>query len=332
VFVCCLCVTHCVCVYVCVCEVGVKLCYGADLVEGVAPCSSLILCRVIVMGVYMDTSRRKRCGVGRWRKLLANSVGVRALLLVLFMNFMVSSVAKTESIPHFANYGVLLDANAVGTELTIFRWDPRVFESPYPAVSVPTTEYVIDHAAPFVGDLCDSANTDTLGCVTGALSPLLQAAKDALFNIGCSEFSTVPVYFKGTDLFRRFHQNESSSILQAVRSVLSDDTINPFYFQSSMARIISGEEQAVFTWACVNLLRDSLIPSFLLQNATNSSYVSSAFQRYPTGKITSKLDDDYVGIVDLDAVSTQIAFVVPRQVSDATFACFVSYTDIDVFH
>jgi hypothetical protein len=99
-----------------------------------------------------------------------------------------------------------------------------------------------------------------------------------------------------------------------------------------MARIISGEEQAVFTWACVNLLRDSLIPSFLLQNATNSSYVSSAFQRYPTGKITSKLDDDYVGIVDLDAVSTQIAFVVPRQVSDATFACFVSYTDIDVFH
>jgi hypothetical protein len=187
-----------------VCEVCVKLCYGADLVEGVAPCSSLILCRVIVMGIYMDTSRRKRCGVGRWRKLLANSVGVRALLLVLFMNFMVSSVAKTESIPHFANYGVLLDANAVGTELTIFRWDPRVFESPYPAVSVPTTEYVIDHAAPFVGDLCDSANTDTLGCVTGALSPLLQAAKDALFNMAAASLVLCPYILKEPTCFGDF--------------------------------------------------------------------------------------------------------------------------------
>jgi hypothetical protein len=190
-----------------------------------------------------------------------------------------------------ASYGVILDANTVGTQLSIFSWKPRVFATPFPEVSFPTSETVSVRITPFIGDVCQSSSD-----LSDYLSALINLAKESLVGV---DLVTVPIYFKGTGQLREMHLNESQYVLSMVRMVLSDATFNPFYFESNMARIISGEEQAAYTWAAVNLLRNALISVSDMYNSTQVVVTSG---------------EPLVGIVDLTPTSTQIAFWVPAQV------------------
>jgi hypothetical protein len=45
-----------------------------------------------------------------------------------------------------------------------------------------------------------------------------------------------------------------------VRSLLSDNEFCPFYFQYDFARVMSGEEEAVYAWTASNYLFKTLFP------------------------------------------------------------------------
>lgn len=84
--------------------------------------------------------------------------------------------------------------------------------------------------------------------------------------------------------------------MNGIRKLLSDKTLCPFYFHQSMARIISGEEEAVFSWACMNFLFGNLIPESEGIGTVTGNNISQSF-----------------GTVDLGGASTQIAFYLPSE-------------------
>ena len=49
---------------------------------------------------------------------------------------------------------------------------------------------------------------------------------------------------------------DADRIMSRVDSLLQNASINPFKYQSSNARIISGEEEGAFAWIALNYLRD----------------------------------------------------------------------------
>jgi hypothetical protein len=83
-------------------------------------------------------------------------------------------------------------------------------------------------------------------------------------------------------------------LVNTIRSLLTDKDFCPFYFQGTMARVISGEEEAVFSWACMNFLLGNLIPE--------SKGLGSVYNTTQT-----------YGTVDLGGSSTQISFFLPSE-------------------
>lgn len=84
--------------------------------------------------------------------------------------------------------------------------------------------------------------------------------------------------------------------MNGIRKLLSDKSLCPFYFHESMARIISGEEEAVFSWACMNFLFGNLIPESEGLGTVTGNNISQSF-----------------GTIDLGGASTQIAFYLPSE-------------------
>ena len=85
-------------------------------------------------------------------------------------------------------------------------------------------------------------------------------------------------------------------LLEAIRDLFEDKSVNPFYFKRDMARVISGEEEAVFSWACINFLKGNLIPASTGIGAVTQTHVNASF-----------------GTLDLGGSSTQIAFFLPNE-------------------
>jgi Golgi nucleoside diphosphatase len=82
--------------------------------------------------------------------------------------------------------------------------------------------------------------------------------------------------------------------MNTIREALFNKTFNPFYFQYDYARVISGEEEAAYSWSGVNFLMGSLFP--------------------PDGEAGGSVSTNSTyGTVDLGGASTQIAFFLPSQ-------------------
>ena len=85
---------------------------------------------------------------------------------------------------------------------------------------------------------------------------------------------------------------QREAMMTYIRTLFSDKDFCPFYFQYDFARVLSGEEEAVFAWTASNFLFNTLFPS--LETSPHDTY----------------------GTVDLGGASTQISFFVPNQVSE----------------
>ena len=83
-------------------------------------------------------------------------------------------------------------------------------------------------------------------------------------------------------------------LMTEIRNALFDKRINPFYFQYDFARVISGEEEAAYSWSGTNFLMGTLLPPSVGEGgavSTNSTF----------------------GAVDLGGASSQISFFLPSQ-------------------
>ena len=60
-------------------------------------------------------------------------------------------------------------------------------------------------------------------------------------------------FFSG---LRVLPEDDARSLMNAIRNVLQNKTLNPFVFNPSNVRILSGEEEGVFAWITINYLKD----------------------------------------------------------------------------
>lgn len=208
------------------------------------------------------------------------------------------SYAATESNPDDLSIktsttrGLVIDAGSGGSRLHIFNWAPRVFDSLPPPISFPTTEELwTARMSPGIATLVG------LEAVSAHLAPLIDFARSSLVGFE-DDFDDIPIFFKATGGMRELPPAEREKIMVFVRILLSDKSFCPFYFHDEMARVISGEEEAIFSWAAVNFLFGTL-----LLDSQGSGEAS------PT--------NGTLGTVDLGGASTQIAFFVPSQVHTA---------------
>jgi apyrase len=51
-------------------------------------------------------------------------------------------------------------------------------------------------------------------------------------------------------------EDDAGNLMSAIRNVIGNKTLNPFVFNPSNARILSGEEEGVFAWITINYLRN----------------------------------------------------------------------------
>jgi len=91
-------------------------------------------------------------------------------------------------------------------------------------------------------------------------------------------------------------------MMSFIRELFSDKTFCPFYFQFDFARVMSGEEEAVFSWASANYLFGTLLQSI------------------PGSGAVLKPINGTFGTIDLGGASAQISFFVPSQdISEGLF-------------
>ena len=190
--------------------------------------------------------------------------------------------------------GLLIDAGSGGSRIHVYEWGPRVFKQVPPPISFPTTNEL------YTGRISDGVQLawrenqteeDLMEKLEAHLAPLIDFARNSLKDME-DQFATIPIWFKATGGVRELAPSARITLTNGIRKLLSDKTFCPFYFHHSMARVISGEEEAVFSWACMNFLFGNLIPE--------SEGLGSV-----TG--TGNLTQSY-GTLDLGGSSTQIAF------------------------
>lgn len=125
-------------------------------------------------------------------------------------------------------------------------------------------------------------------------SPLIAFAKLELKD-DRRNWGNFPIYVKATGGVREMPYVERENLIAAIRNYLLNSTNCPFFFRGDFARVISGEEEGIFSWAGVNLLMNTLIDSHDRGNGAVKPIV------------------DTYGVLDLGGASTQISFFVQSQ-------------------
>lgn len=162
-------------------------------------------------------------------------------------------------------FGVMIDAGSSGSRIYVFTWKDNPLGLPN----------VIE-----VGNFKVSPGISKvpLANIPNYMVTLLAWAKNES-RIPESVWADTPVYFKATAGMRLLSPADQNSILVLVRTSLAD---SGFYFRSSQARVISGQEEGVFGWISVNFLQGYF---------TEAAYPQST------------------GALDLGGASAQITFV-----------------------
>ena len=200
-------------------------------------------------------------------------------------------------------HGIMIDAGSTGSRLHIYEWEPRVL-SAVPDIeaavsgtklSFPGTESRwTDRLRPGLASFADIANDDELRkAVAQYLLPLLEFAKTVL-NQKQEMLGDYPIFLRATAGMRILEPADRARVMRAVRDLFADKTYCPFYFVDEQARVLSGEEEAIYDWTGVN---------FLLGNLIETSQGAGTV-------VEPRLTH---GAIDLGGGSTQIAFFEPNE-------------------
>ena len=182
--------------------------------------------------------------------------------------------------------GLIIDAGSLGSRLHIYQWnaDAAANVLNFPTTDESWTAIMQPGIASFAG---------SPGKVKDHLSSLMQYAQSTLRH-EAHLWRSYPIYFKATGGMRQLPHDDREDIINEVRGLLTNRSFCPFHFERKFARIISGEEEAVFSWLAAN-------------------YLLKSFDE--TGKMNSSF-----GTLDLGGASTQMAFSVESQdISESMF-------------
>lgn len=200
---------------------------------------------------------------------------------------------NTDSFARRSTVGMMIDAGSSGTRMHIYRWNKRVGTTPNPGMSIPSTEEKwTSKERPGVASFADNPIQ-----VISQLSPLIEYAKGQLLHHK-DDWCLFPIYFRATGGMREMPLIKRDMMMIEIRRFLSGEK-NPFYFENEFARVISGEEEAVFAWAGANLLMGNIL--------------NPLQEEFSLSDVAYDADMKTHGVLDLGGASTQIAFYVPNQ-------------------
>jgi Golgi nucleoside diphosphatase len=204
------------------------------------------------------------------------------ILILFFVAYVKSSFTR----------GIIIDAGSLGSRLHIYKWEENYnpFTITYPTSDESWTSMVQPGIAMFTKDY-DKIIQQLISLIHSAMTTLQHESH---------LWKTYRIYFKATGGMRQLASSERENIMNVVRRFLENSSTNPFYFESEFARIISGEEEAAFSWLAAN-------------------YLLGALDSNIEGSGVAKLNISY-GVLDLGGASTQISFFVPNQdISESLF-------------
>ncbi|CDI81307.1 ectonucleoside triphosphate diphosphohydrolase, putative [Eimeria acervulina] len=155
------------------------------------------------------------------------------------------------------DYGVVIDSGSHGSRVNIFSWEQRQYDPHNPLtgpVSLPQLVSVRIYS-PGIAAAFEEAEKGR--------AQLQQMVQDAVASLKAAgvhtpQLGNIPIYLKATAGMRALAQSRRDKIMQQVRQLLHNQTLNPFHFKGDFARVISGEEEALFGWIAVNAERNTL--------------------------------------------------------------------------
>ena len=153
------------------------------------------------------------------------------------------------------DYAITIDCGSKGSRVHIYKFQHRHSPSSIPPFSPLFTKHAwFQDASPGI-----SSYVDRPELAIAPLKRLLEFAENSLSAFRY-KWNRTPVYLKATAGMRLIKNLPSRDrIMETIRNFLSDRSKNPFYFERTMARVISGEEEGVYGWITVNYLSGTLM-------------------------------------------------------------------------
>lgn len=165
-------------------------------------------------------------------------------------------------------HGLMIDAGSQGTRLHIYEWEKRflldqddLLEVAHgKKLSYPTSNSRwTDKYTPGLDVFAYHKTPEKLKeAVAGYLGALLDFARHILKEKK-EYWSTYPIFLKATGGVRTLSKPERVRLMNTVRDLFSNSSFNPFSFNDEQARVISGEEEAIYGWVGVNFAKGILI-------------------------------------------------------------------------
>lgn len=164
---------------------------------------------------------------------------------------------------------LMIDAGSQGTRIHVYEFKRRVLYSPQELtdalngfkLSIPTTNTRwTNRLSPGLDSLASFQDDDQLRQeLINYLGPLLNFARTVLDGKQ-SDWYRYPIYLKATGGLRTLPTPDRIRLINAVRDLFQNKTFNPFEFSDvERARVISGEEEAMYGWAAVNFAIGTLV-------------------------------------------------------------------------
>jgi len=198
-------------------------------------------------------------------------------------------------------HGMMIDAGSTGTRLHLYEWNPRILHSEKEVedavsggkLSYPGTDSRwTDRIRPGIATFAELPDDQLLNGIASYLEPFMDFVRTVLHTKE-SNFGSFPVYFRATAGMRILTPLDRARVINVVRNLFSNNTFCPFQFEDEQARVLSGEEEAIYGWTGVNFLLGTLI-----EDSEGVGTVNEPRLTY--------------GALDMGGASTQISFYEPN--------------------
>eukprot|EP00934_Nitzschia_sp_Nitz4_P009175 Nitzschia sp. Nitz4//scaffold41_size133979//48401//50269//NITZ4_003341-RA/size133979-processed-gene-0.215-mRNA-1//1//CDS//3329551452//9165//frame0 len=199
-------------------------------------------------------------------------------------------------------HGMMIDAGSTGSRLHIFEWEPRMLHNQEEVeaavagrkLSYPeSTSRWTDRLRPGIATYASLSGDELRQAIADYLSPLLDFSRTVLREKE-DQFHTFPIFFRATAGMRILDKADRSRVLGVIRDLFANETFSPFYFEDEHARILSGEEEAIFGWTAINFVMGNLV-----EESEGAGTVLNPKKTY--------------GALDMGGASTQISFYEPNE-------------------
>eukprot|EP00984_Skeletonema_dohrnii_P013073 scaffold5383_cov152-Skeletonema_dohrnii-CCMP3373.AAC.8 len=200
-------------------------------------------------------------------------------------------------------HGLMIDAGSTGSRMHVYEFEPRVLMNKHEVtqavsgkkLSFPgTNSRWTERLRPGISEFANIDDDEEMErAIADYLEPLLSFARSVMHSKE-EEFGNFPIFLKATAGLRIVPSKQRQRVISTVRKLFKNETFCPFWDESERVRVISGEEEAVYDWAGVNVLLGNLM--------SNSEGVGEAYG----GAIRT------YGALDMGGASSQISYYQPE--------------------